>query len=106
MKGGYGVTHLCLTFANYLKSKEGFEVLYIKLGDRFEVMELVDRNQVVIGKTAGYRYKGVYYIFAKDGDEIIQIMNSFRGVIIVDIDKLNESTERVFDFCKKKGYLR
>ncbi len=102
VKRGYGVTHLCLTFANYLKSREGFDVLYIKLGGRFEVMELVDKKQITIGNTAGYRYKGVNYIFAKDKDETIQIMNSFKGAIVVDIDILDENTKKVFDFCKKK----
>ena len=59
-KGNYSDSLYCVD----TDSKGNKNKCYIKLGGRFEVMELVDKKQITIGNTAGYRYKGVNYILA------------------------------------------
>ena len=104
-----GVTHLCLSMANFLHSVLRQKVVYVELREDSSLLSVVGLNQVKLAGTIGYKYKGVTYILTGDVNEVMELMMSIDAWFIIDMKELNEETKTIFTNCDKRiviGSLR
>jgi len=97
-----GVTHICLSLANFLHSALKREVLYIELAEESQLLSTVGEKQINFDGTVGFVFKGVTYILACDVEKALKLLNSHSGYIIVDIHNYDEKTKCIFERCDKR----
>ena len=91
-----GVTHLCLSLANFLRSVIRQEVIYIELKEESSLLPLVGTKQIKVGETIGYKYKGVTYVFTNDVEKVEALMSTEDSTVIVDMNRLNKKNKKIF----------
>ncbi len=104
-----GVTHLCISLANFMHSALGKNVIYIELSNESQLLSVVGMKQILIGDILAYEYKGVRYILSNDIDAIRDIMLRENAWFVVDMANLNEETRPIFNNCNNRiiiGSLR
>lgn len=104
-KPGIGVTHLALSIANFLFSKERREVIYIEVTDSSEIFELVKENPIQLGESVAYLYKGVKYLVSASVEEAMTLLTTRDEIIVLDIHELNEESLALFVASDKKIVL-
>lgn len=99
---GAGSTHNALSIANYLCSKEGFDVIYIDLSRDEDLFDMVKSFCVQKDGIIGYSYKGVLFVPSCSINEATRIIESHKSICIVDCGVLNMDTLNVFLMCQQK----
>lgn len=99
---GVGVTHLALAIANYLCSKEGYEVIYVELSDSSCLYDVVSGKTSYVNQTIAYEYKEVNYVLTNSIDEVKEILLLSKCPVVVDFEKLDKVSTDVFNLCKHK----
>ena len=97
-----GVTHICLSIANFLQSALKQEVLYIELSEDSQLLPVVGEKQINFDGHMAFSYKKVTYVLACDVEEAISLIDSWKGHIVIDISDYTEKTNQVFCRCDKK----
>lgn len=104
-----GVTHICLSLANFIHSVLRQRVLYIEFRSDCSLLSVVGQKQVKIDEINGYRYKGVTYVLTDDVKTVNSLMSKQNCWIIIDMSKLTKETKTIFNNCNKRivtGSLR
>ncbi|SEA47265.1 hypothetical protein SAMN02910384_01572 [Pseudobutyrivibrio sp. ACV-2] len=104
-----GVTHICLSLANFIHSVLRQKVIYIEHRADSSLLGVVGENQVKIGELSGYKYKGVNYVLTNDVSTIYKLMSQTNCWIIIDMSKLTKETKTIFNNCNRRiviGSLR
>ena len=91
-----GVTHLSLCLANFIKSALRQKVIYVELRKDSQLLGVVGMNQVKIGETYGYLYKGVKYVLTDDVDEVLKLTNKEKAWFIIDMESLEGEYRAVY----------
>lgn len=99
---GSGSTHNALSIANYLCSKEGFDVTYIDLSGDEDLFDMVKSFCVQKDGIIGYSYKGVLFVPSCSNNEATRIIESRNGICVIDCGVLNTETLNVFLMCQKR----
>lgn len=97
-----GVTHLCLAIANFIGSVLRRKVIYIEYSASSKLLSIVGQNPVKIGESQGYKYKGVYYVLTNEEKEVLSLLRKEKAWIIIDLEKLDESTLTIFNCSDNK----
>lgn len=97
-----GVTHLCLSLANFLHSVLGQKVIYIELSKHSQLLSVVGAKQILTGDLLAYEYKGVKYILSEDINAISSLMNTEKAWFVIDMEELNYETETIFNNCNNR----
>ncbi len=97
-----GCTFISLAIANFIGSCLRENVIFIELKEESSLLGMVGENQISIGRSIGYKYKGVKYILTNSVEEAIELLASERGYVIVDLGVLGNNTAAVFNICENK----
>ena len=97
-----GVTHICLSIANFLQSALKQDVLYIELSEDSQLLPVVGEKQINFDGHMAFSYKKVTYVLACDVEEAISLINSWQGHIVIDFADYSKNTYQVFGRCDKK----
>ena len=100
-----GVTHICLSIANFLASGLRKKVLYIELSDDSALLPLVGNCPVSIGEFNGFLYQGVHYVLGCSVGNAHRLLNLWDGFVVIDISSLNSKSMEIFNRCEKKIVL-
>lgn len=104
-----GVTHICLSLANFIHSVLRQKVIYIEFRADSSLLGVVGENQIKLGEINGYKYKGVIYVLTNDVSTVCNLMSKESCWIIVDVNQLTRETKTIFNNCNKRiviGSLR
>ena len=104
-----GVTHICISLANFIHSVLRQKVLYIEFRADSSLLGVVGLNQVKLSEITGYKYKGVTYVLTNDVSTVHTLMAQTNCWIIVDMNNLTSETKTIFNNCNKRiviGSLR
>ncbi|MCF0131533.1 MAG: hypothetical protein HUJ71_07370 [Pseudobutyrivibrio sp.] len=101
VSSGLGVTHMSLAMANYLQAVLKIDVLYIEVSEKSKLYNMVKEKPVYIGNSVGYLYKGVVYVVSATVKEALSLARVFEGVIIYDIDILDDNTSEIMLISNK-----
>lgn len=104
-----GVTHICLSLANFIHSVLRQKVIYIEFKADSSLLGVVGENPVKLYETSGYKYKGVTYVLTNDVSTVHSLMSKLNCWVIIDMSELTNETKTIFNRCNKQiviGSLR
>ncbi len=97
-----GVTHICLSMANFLHSVLRQKVVYVELREDSSLLSVVGHKQVKLNDNVGYEYKGVTYVLTEDVKVVLTLMNTLDAWFIIDMSNLTDETKTIFTNCNKR----
>lgn len=102
---GAGVSHVCLTLANYLASGERERVTYLEVGSRSDIFPMVENGRTVEGGHVVYRRCGVTYYPGTAVSEAVALLDSIQGYVILDITEWADDLPSLLQKCGRRILL-
>jgi hypothetical protein len=97
-----GVTHMCLSLANFISGMLKEQVLYIELCENSQLLGTVGNKLLSYEGSTAFLYKGVTYVLACSVEEAKRLISNYKGYVIVDIYQYDDATKFIFDQCDKQ----
>lgn len=102
---GAGVTHFCLSVANYLASKEREIVAYIEVGSHSRLLPIVGETWRTEAGQCFCRLHGVDYYPAVSVSEAAALADSRKGYVIFDVTQWTADLPNLLHKSRRKILL-